>query len=71
MKRHAGQYRAIEAWELCDCTSGATLGTKAYPSVTEAAQARAKLVALAQTVSQECAADVQQRCDVRQVRCGQ
>jgi hypothetical protein len=67
MTRHAGAYRALKAWELCDRTSGATLGTRAYPCVAEAAQARAKLVALARQVSPECAADVQQRCDVRQV----
>jgi hypothetical protein len=57
-----------ETWELCDRTSGATLGTKAYPSLAVAAGKRAKLVQLASTVSRECGEDVRERCDIRRVK---
>jgi len=69
-RRVAGAYRAIqdEAWELCDRASGAKLGPQAYPTLSQAAQKRARLVALARQVSQECAANVQQRCDIRRAR---
>ena len=67
MKRHAGQYRAIESWTLTDRATGRDIGARQYPTLADALDKRAHLVEAARRVSQECAADVQQRCDVRRL----
>ena len=67
MKRHAGQYRAIEAWTLTDRATKRDIGVRQYPTLQTAISKRAHLVAEAQRVSQECAEEVQQRCDIRKL----
>jgi hypothetical protein len=54
-----------ESWHLIDHATGRALGSKAYPTLAEAARKRAELVKLAATISRECGQEAKARCDVR------
>jgi hypothetical protein len=54
-----------EAWQLTDRATGKPLGSKAYPTLRDALDTRAKLLAVASNVSQEARQEVVERCDVR------
>ena len=56
-----------ETWTLYDKAKRTDLGSRQYPSLPLAMRKRAHLVEAAAKVSQECAEDVERRCDVRKV----
>ena len=56
-----------ETWTLYDKAKRTDLGSRQYPSLLPAMRKRARLVEAAAKVSQECAEDVERRCDVRKV----